>query len=268
MDSLENSQNNYIEDEFLKIFQPILIVQSFLGFVRISVTNGIISGTTILQRLYLLGILCIGNYSAYYTILLDSPFGDKTNELSLHYLSLCFYFITLLKYFISSIIHCFTYRNSNVQLYLTLQNIDRSLNLNSNSGQYNYIYRRNLSLISLLLFSYCVWAIWYCICFINDSHVWILLTFMLFASHDVELINFISIIHFLYTRMEYIDNKITNRGNVKWRNLIRNIEDENSNRDLLQGVINITKSHCLVRKIYSLHVSVNCEMQTDLLEYL
>lgn len=251
MNSLEILRYHLIDDEFIKIFQPIIISQAFLGSARIRVKNKYISGTTSLQKLYSIFLVLA---TILYKLFVDLRTSNINNEHQTASTLDCLAIGQLISIYadlsIRVLSDSFLYGDCNANMYVVLQQIDRSLKLNIINGKYKNMYKNNLIGVILILSVYILILIWY-----FNWYGWDTILFIVFASEEIELLSFLSIIRFLYLRLSYINNFMDKKIKVKWQKYIREDEQIFSNDDVLKGFHNLAMAYYLTQKLYAIYVS-------------
>lgn len=253
-----SDNSNQIENEFFKMFEPILLWQSVLGYVRIQYRNNNIYKKSLPQKLYSFVMLCLSSYALYIAMFVISPVTLMPHRPIFYYMGLLNYCLIVMKNVILTIDASVTTCGSNVKLYKIIQNIDRSLNLNRNEGQYRRIYKRNLTIIIIAICYYLLNILWYYSWIIPEfKYVWTAIAFTSIASEELEFINLANLIHHIDMRLNYVNRLIKERANVKFKDLIRNTEKGNTNdSDIIKGFEYVTIAYQLIQKLYGVFVSL------------
>lgn len=258
MNILENLRYHLIDDEFFKIFQHIIKVQTIMGNARISVNNKYISTTTILQKIYSMSLLFVTLLVYDYKLCFGVYFQYKTPSSTLDFLILGQHIVISINFIIRSISNSFMYSYKNVKLYVTMQKLDRNMKINILDGKYEEMYKKNLASIILVLSIYSLSLIWYC-----DLFGWVALVFIVFVIEEIELLSFLSIVRFLHFRLKYVNDLIDIKTKVKWQKYIRENRENCSYYDIWNGFHNLAVAYYLLQKLYGIFVSKTFLFQFD-----
>lgn len=250
MNDLEKFGYHLIDNEFIKIFQPIIITQTVLGSARIRVKYKYISGKTTLQKLYSVVLLLVSLLVYNFSVLFDFEFRYQAFSSTLDFIVLIQYLYISLDLSIRIITNTFMYNIQNAELFVLLQNVDRYMKINYLDGKYKNMYNNNLIRVILVLVIYIITSIWY-----YRWLDWGALFLIVFATEELELLSFSSIVDFLHLRLKHVNDLIDKYNKVKWHTFIRDDLEKCSYRDLLKGFHNIAVIYYLVQKLYSIFVS-------------
>lgn len=147
-----------LDEDFIKVFQPMHLMQRLLGFHRVKIEYRFVTETSIYYKFYscavwFLNILCfINKYTYCYQTLPSQSVEDQLK------------FALILNGIFNTIIawqNNFSYGNLNGQLYVKLQKIDRDLKLNNSKHLNNKLAFLSL-ILTIFVVSMCVgWILLY-----------------------------------------------------------------------------------------------------------
>ncbi|XP_059045691.1 uncharacterized protein LOC131841392 [Achroia grisella] len=148
----ENLFQDIIDEDFIKIFQPINTVQSFLGFNRVDIKLRFVTSKTKFWKFYSILLLLI-NLLCFYDIVLNYEFNFTAFSSSIFFkLGITFHqILTIVIMWRNNFLN----NNINSQLYVKLQNVDRVLNMhNQNSLNRKFSLLSFISLCLILIFEF------------------------------------------------------------------------------------------------------------------
>lgn len=262
MSSLEKLTHDLIDDDFFMTFKPVYVTKCILGSTRFHIKDKFISATTVKQRMLTTVMVTLSTWAAYFTFNSKSfeVFLIDKSSLYLMDLGILQFFLTCALYLAIIIPNAFLHRDQNVMLFILLQNIDRYLKLNKCSGSYKKQFTKVFVMIVGIILFYLSWYIWYVLFYKKDEFLFIGLGFIAFIVIEVEMIAFGSILQFLILRLKYVNKLLKEKSEIKWRNLIKNSTNDNSQKEIdlnyFKAFEYIIIAYELLQKLYGLYVSI------------
>lgn len=228
--NLEQFRRCLIEDDFFEIFKPLYLLQLVLGCTRIYVKDKFVSGTTVWQKIYALVVMSAVFYSQVSVILSNKILSTIEHIPKFYYLHLIDYGNRSFLYIIIVLKNSFFDGQINSEIYVVLQNIDRSLKINGAhvNSSYKYLFWRNIIRMLFMTMLY-ILACSTLLMMVNFDNF--ILTFIALISmiiEDFEMLGYGNILTLLHLRVGYmnkimedmLDKEINNKKIIKSKVLI------------------------------------------------
>lgn len=246
----EELNKSILDDDFIKIFKPLIYVQTILGSVRVNIRHKFVSPPLWSQTVYSVLLLTFSLYSHYYMTYCYFLEDMNIRTEILNTLQAC---IGVLLGILVMIVNNFVNRDSNTELFLMLQEIDRELKV-IGKGRHNrkinvFVILGTTIIIINHLSLVVVW-----VPFMHSILPTMLLpvSALSFFIEDFETLLFITVLLYMNERVIYIKKLIDFNTAIRWQQL--RLETQVYQR-IWQAFNGIVKAIRLTEKLFGIFVS-------------
>ena len=248
MNNIEVPNQNIVDDDFIKLYKPLIYIQTILSSVKVKIRNKFISPPLRIQNLYSVAFIIVNlvlTYLGHFNDDLESEIGVLILFQAYEGLILNVFIIILNNTF---------YRNSMVELLLTLQTVDRELKVigKERHNRKIKIFMTQSIIVTILIFVLYMLQMYP---FFKLFKGWLFaFNLTMYSVEDAEMILFMIIITVVHHRICHINTLIDFSSEMRWQRAHFKTQLYES---IWQAFLGIAGALRLVKKIFRIFVSVS-----------
>ncbi|PZC79864.1 hypothetical protein B5X24_HaOG215732 [Helicoverpa armigera] len=241
----QNVNNNILDDDFIKLYKPLIYIQTMLGSARVRIRHKRILMPMKIQTGYSI-VFVAANVAAVIIAESSRSHDDKMLVMILVqiYQGL---FVNICIIFFNNTLN----RGCMMELLLTLQSIDRELKVIGKSRHTNKIYTFMITCTTTILIMMAMHAAQIIVYLDPSKILYFIFSFFIYFNMDFEFIFFVTVMIHLHNRICYINELIAFGCEVHWQQ--KHMETEVYQR-IWKAIVGAGRALRLIEKIFRVYV--------------